>query len=98
MGPPAVSYTVRFLDGAGRTQLYGSVAGAYTNPEGEVVRPSDGEREAFFGALCARYAGEAGVERATITPLRTPAGARADALTRCPRRAAQRRSHSLPLL
>jgi hypothetical protein len=75
MGPPAVSYTVRFLDGAGRTQLYGSVAGAYTNPAGEVVRPSDGEREAFFGALCERYAGEAGVERATITPLRAPAGA-----------------------
>jgi hypothetical protein len=75
MGPPAVNYTVRFLDGAGRTQLYGSVAGSYTNPEGEVVRPSDEEREAFFGALCERYAGEAGVERATITPLRTPAGA-----------------------
>ena len=75
MGPPAVSYTVRFLDGAGRTQLYGSVAGAYTNPEGEVVRPSDGEREAFFGALCERYAGEAGVERATVTPLRAPVGA-----------------------
>jgi hypothetical protein len=72
---PAINYTVRFLDRAGRTQLYGSVAGSYTGPDGEVVTPSDGERRAFFGDLYRHHAAEAGVELAAAGPLLLPAAA-----------------------